>query len=235
MNKLRIFIGYDKREQAAYDVAVKTARSFGCDTQPLYEDRLRMAGLLTRPVDTRGTMWDFVSSANQSTEFANSRFFVPILAHSGWCLFADCDVVFLSDPNCLWDIADSTKAVQVVKHQHMELDKLKMDGQVQSNYHRKLWSSVILWNLDHKANRRINLTMLNSWPGRDLHAFGWLNDNEIGELPPEANWLVGLQPKPETPIIAHYTLGTPCLPGFANCEHADLWWEAARSQPCSER
>jgi hypothetical protein len=237
-NQMRVFIGWDERERAAYDVAKRTAEDYGCAVSPLYESRLRKSGLLTRPVDRRHPegdggkfwAWDFNSSAPQSTEFAISRFFVPILAHSGWCLFVDADVVFLQDPHELLAVANPAYAVQVVKHKDFEAKGFKMDGQIQTSYRRKLWSSVVLWNVDHDANRRINLELLNTWPGRDLHAFGWLADEEIGCLPEEANWLVGLQEKPARPIIAHYTLGTPNLPGLESSEHADLWHQQANKQ-----
>lgn len=220
---MRVYIGYDRREQQAFTVADKTFRQFGCETFPIYEDELRVRGLLTRPVDRRGRMYDLNSDAEQSTQFAISRFAVPIIAHSGWCLAVDCDVVCLEDPHELLSIADETKAVQVVKHAPLTAGGVKMDGQIQSTYPRKNWSSVVLWNVDHPANRRLNLQMLNQWPGRDLHAFGWLADEEIGELPREANWLVGLQPKPARAIIAHFTMGTPDMPGFEESEHAEIW------------
>jgi len=226
---MRVYIGHDSREQAAFDVAAKTARGFDCDVFPVYEDRLRGAGLLTRPTDRRGnTMWDFNSSAPQSTEFAVSRFFVPMLAHSGWCLAVDCDVVFLQDPHELLEFADNDKAVMVVKHPPLTATGFKMDGQVQTVYQRKNWSSVILWNVDHVANKRLNLLTLNQWPGRDLHAFRWLADSEIGDLPGVANWLVGVQPKPKRPMIAHYTLGVPAMQGHEHDEHAEIWTEASQ-------
>src|ERR1043166_2989252 len=99
MSCLRVYIGHDSREQAAFDVAAKTARAFGCDVIPLYEDRLRASGILTRPTDRRGAMYDLNSDAQQATSFAIARFAVPILAHDGWCLFADCDTLFLTDPH----------------------------------------------------------------------------------------------------------------------------------------
>lgn len=225
---MKVYIGWDSREQEAYRVAESTARHWHCDVIPLYEDRLRMAGLLTRPMDRRNGMWDLNSNAPQSTEFAIARFFVPLLAHSGWCLFADADVVFMQDPHELLHIADASKALHVVKHPPMVVGGLKMDNQVQTSYPRKLWSSVILWNCDHPANQRLNVMTLNQWPGRDLHAFKWLDDSEIGELPPEANWLVGMQPKPERPIVAHFTLGTPDMPGLADSAHSDIWYEASQ-------
>jgi hypothetical protein len=225
---MRVYIGHDHREEHAYGVAESTARAFDCDVQPLYEDRLRLAGILTRPKDTRGQHFDFASGAPQATDFAIARFAVVMLAHSGWALFADCDVVFMRDPREVMRYADPTKAVHCVKHRQYELTPLKMDGQAQTQYHRKLWSSVMLFNCDHEANRRLNLTTLNAWPGRDLHAFRWLHDEEIGDLPPEANWLVGLQPKPAEPIIAHYTLGVPGMPDRDATEHDHIWNNAAR-------
>jgi hypothetical protein len=79
----------------------------------------------------------------------------------------------------------------VVKHDHQPTEHWKMDGQFQTRYHRKNWSSVCLFNCDHPANKALTVDLVNSAPGRDLHAFSWLADDLIGELPPEWNWLVG--------------------------------------------
>jgi len=224
---VRVFIGYDYREQVAFEVAAKTAQRFGCEVIPLYEGRMRLSGMLTRPLDRRGQRYDMNSDAPQATDFAIARFGVPMLAHAGVVLFADCDVVFMEDPHQLLDLIDLSKAVSVVKHAIPKaLPTLKMDGQVQSWYPRKLWSSITVWNCDHPANARLNLTTLNQWPGRDLHAFKWLDDDDIGELSPEWNWLCGLQPKPEHPKIAHFTLGTPDMPGHEDDPYAEIWLEA---------
>jgi len=225
-DRMRVYIGYDEREKIAYDVAEKTARAWGCDVIPLYEERLRYAGILTRPTDRRGGLFDLNSNAPQSTEFAISRFAVPIICHAGWCLFADSDTVFMEDPLEIMVYADPDKAVHVVKHEHINAEGTKMRGQVQTSYSRKLWSSVMLWNCDHPANKRLNLTTLNQWPGRDLHALKWLADSEIGDLPREANWLVGIAEKPARPLIAHFTLGTPDMPERRETVHDDIWWNA---------
>lgn len=208
----------------AYEVAARSALAFGCEVIPLHEDRLRASGMLTRPTDRRGdTIYDLNSDANASTEFAIARFFVPLLAHDGWCLFGECDMLFMEDPNALLSQVDESKAVMVVKHPPLELVGKKMDGRVQSGYPRKLWSSLCLWQPQHPANRRLNLMMLNQWPGRDLHRFGWLADDEIGELDPRWNHLVGVNAPRNDAAVIHWTLGCPNLPGYENCEHADLW------------
>jgi hypothetical protein len=45
--------------------------------------------------------------------------------------------------------------------------------------------------------------------GWRLHQFGWLDDGEIGSLPPEWNVLVGVQPDPEDAKLLPSILGDP--------------------------
>lgn len=224
---MRVYIGYDPREKAAYEVAVKSINSrvaATVDIAPLDSERLRLNGLLRRPVDKRdGVMYDILSQASQATEFAVSRFLVPILEQKGWAVFMDCDVLVLDDIRHIMFEADPRYAVQVVKHNHLGREQTKMDGQPQTRYNRKNWSSVMLWNCDHPANKRLTLDIVNNWPGRDLHAFGWLADEEIGGLSPGWNWLVGVQPPPTELHIAHYTLGGPWLPNWSYRPHDEMW------------
>jgi hypothetical protein len=232
---VRIYIGHDPREQAAFDVAERSLRrhSPGVHVTALRAGRLAQAGLLRRLQDTRGgadagfRLWDLPSNAPCATEFAISRFLVPMLALEGWALFVDCDVVFMADVAEMFALADPSKAVMVVQHQNGHTAGTKMDGQAQVIYPRKNWSSVVLWNCDHPANRRLSLVDVHERPGRDLHAFYWLADSEIGELPAEWNWLVGVQPRPLVPKLAHYTLGTPDM--VEDCPHPEPWLEASRA------
>lgn len=231
---LKIYLGWDTREQDAYLVAahsISKHTSHPAVITPLSSERLAEAGVVRRPTDTRGQRYDILSNAPASTEFAISRFATPILAQHGWALFADCDIVCLGDIAELFALADPRYAVMCVKHDFDSLTGRKMDGQVQVSYPRKLWSSVMLFNCDHPANRRLSLDDLNHRPGRDLHRFYWLADSEIGELPHEWNWLVGLQPRPEDAKIAHFTLGTPNLPGVDRNEYEHLWWTAYAQTP----
>ena len=223
---MRIYIGYDPAEHEAYRVAVKTlADHSDIEPEPLVADRLQAAGLLYRPVDKRGQMYDLPSNAPCSTEFAASRFLVPIICQKGWALFVDCDVIFMANPFDLMKYADPEKAVMVVKHNHFG-SGLKMAGMQQTAYQRKNWSSVMLFNCDHPANRRISLRDVNERPGRDLHAFYWLHDSEIGDLPEQWNWLVGVQEKPEVAKIAHFTQGGPWLNGWEPAAYDELWLDA---------
>lgn len=225
---MKVYIGYDERECDAFRIAqfsLQSRSSIPLNVVPLNSQRLAENGLLRRLTDKRGQHYDMLSNAPVSTDFAISRFLVPMLAQTGWALFVDADMLFLGDIKELLDIADSSYAVMVVKHRHDGSEGTKMDGQVQTQYPRKNWSSVVLWNCDHPANKRLSLVDVQERRGFDLHQFYWLHDSEIGELPREWNWLVRVQPKPDVPKIAHYTLGVPSMPGLENSEHAELWWD----------
>lgn len=222
----------DPAETEAYRVAESSLRrhaSIPVEVTPLCADQLRMQGLLRRPVDARGGMYDIHSQSEQSTEFAISRFLVPLLAQTGFALFVDCDVVFLADVAELNWLADESKAVQVVKHQFEPMTGRKMMGKVQTVYPRKGWSSVCLWNCSHPANQRLTLDAINHWPGRELHAFSWLHDSEIGALPAGWNWLVNQQQRPAELKIAHFTAGAPFIPGWPGATHDDIWLNEANA------
>lgn len=227
---MRVYIGWDPREQQAYDVAEKSLRkhaSVPVDVVPLRLQTLREQMMIWRRFEERdGKLYDCISHAFCSTEFAISRFYVPLLTHSGWSLFVDSDVVFLDDVAKLFALADDRYAAMCVQHPPQEESGTKMDGQVQQTYPRKNWTSVVLWNASHAANRCLHLGVLNNTPGRDLHRFCWLNDEYVGALPAEWNWLVGVQEKPAKPAIAHFTLGTPDMIGDDNCPFAEIWREA---------
>jgi lipopolysaccharide biosynthesis glycosyltransferase len=224
---VRIYVGFDRAEHGAYLAAIKTlAKYTNSPPEPLDAARLHAVGLHRRVVDRRGGLYDLASNAPCSTDFAVTRFLVPILCQSGWALFTDCDVVFLANPRELLAHADPEKAVMVVKHDHRGSGE-KMGGIQQTCYPRKNWSSVMMFNCEHPANQRLTVQDVAERPGRDLHAFYWLHDAEIGALPPEWNWLVGVQPKPEHPKIAHFTLGGPWIDGWQGAEHDDIWLEAA--------
>jgi hypothetical protein len=234
MNGLRVFIGYDPRERAAFDVAVDSLRrhaSGSVTVIPLKLESLQQAGLYTRPISRRsGVMYDDLSTAPMATEFSNSRFLVPLLAQSGLALFVDCDVVFTDDVYKMLDEVNGKDfAVACVRHNYIPQTLQKMDGQVQTHYACKNWSSVMLFNCDHKRNKDLTLGMVNTLPGRMLHRFCWLDKNDIHGLSAGWNWLVGEQEKPATLRIAHFTLGGPWFADRDPQPHDEIWLEAKRN------
>lgn len=233
----RIYIGFDPREADAFAVARHSIRRHtpGIEVRGVVLDRLKESGLYERPVEMRRgvdrpVMWDVISGAPMSTQHACARFLVPIIQRHGLALFMDGDVLVRASLQPLFDIAkaDPSKAVWVVKHSDAATTRsttaaVKMDGQEQTRYARKNWSSVCLWNADHPATRALTVEMVNTLPGRDLHRFCWMPDEVIGELGREWNHLVGVYPKNPDAKIAHFTLGTPSMPGYHGCEFADEW------------
>jgi lipopolysaccharide biosynthesis glycosyltransferase len=206
--KHKVFLGYDEREKLAYDVArFSIQRRTDKTVQVIPLELKSLTHILARPIEKKdGKLWCPISQAHMATEFAISRFCVPFLT-KGWALFADSDIVCLTDIKHLFALADEKYAVMVVKHNQHSGSDTKMDGQVQSYYSRKNWSSVMLFNCDHPSNRNLTKEMLNTLPGRDLHAFCWLKDDEIGELPLGWNYLVNVTNKNCDLKLLHYTEG----------------------------
>jgi hypothetical protein len=231
-----VWIGWEPREVSAFAVARHSLRRHhGNRFTPdfgVVQSKLRKEGLYTRPHSWRDTqMWDDISDAPCATEFANSRFLVPHLArgnarpsnHPRWAVFMDCDMLVRRDIMGLFDVCRSDKAVMVVKHHHEPTSLLKMIDQIQTRYFRKNWSSVCAFNLNHPANEKLTPELVNTVPGRDLHRFCWLDDDDIGELPPEWNYLVGHSDPAIDPAIVHFTDGIPPMAGYEHCEYADEW------------
>jgi hypothetical protein len=223
-----IWIGFDPREAAAFAVTRSSIKRFDHVTpiRGLVLDILRAKGLYYRPTEIReGRLWDVISEAPMATEFAISRFLVPVLQKSGFGLFMDCDMLARADLLPLFKLAEQhkDKAVLCVHHDHRPIETTKMDGQVQTTYARKNWSSVMLFNCDHPSNNKLTVDLVNSVPGRDLHRFCWLNDDEIGEIGPEWNFLIGHTDPSVVPRIAHFTDGIPTMPGYEQCEFSDEW------------
>jgi hypothetical protein len=226
---LRVYIGYDEREHDAAVAALKSLKRFGLDAELLCESRLRSYGLYWRLGDERaGQDYDLASNETKSTRFKFTRFLVPALAQSGYALFADCDVIFKRSPlEILHETPRSQFAVSVVKHEHQPAETVKMHGVEQKAYPRKNWSSVMLFNCDHPANRRLSIRDINERTAAELHAFYWLADDEIGTLDPAWNWLVDVQPRPERVGIAHLTLGGPWIKGWKGGSFDAEWREEA--------
>lgn len=226
-NTRSLYIGFDPREAAAYAVARESARANMPRHYPvrgIILDEMRAQGLYSRPTSRNsGRLFDDISEAPMSTEFAISRFLTPILAKEGLAMFTDCDVMFRDNLVPVFDYAAAhpEKAVHCVKHNFNPPEGAKMDGQLQLRYARKNWSSVMIFNCAHPSNRKLDVDLINEVPGRDLHAFCWLKDEEIGALPPEWNYLVGHTQCDETPKIVHFTDGIPTMPGYENVEFAD--------------
>jgi lipopolysaccharide biosynthesis glycosyltransferase len=229
-----VFIGWDATEWQAWNVAATSARYTSAaelDIHRVAMSHMSAQGLYWRPTSRadRG-YWDAISQAPMSTAHAIARFLVPALCrYEGWALFTDGDVLFRRDVSDLFALADRACAVQVVQHHFEPAETVKMEGQSQTRYPRKNWSSVMLFNCAHPANRALTVELVNTAPGRDLHRFCWLDDASVGALPAAWNFLVGHSDPALDPAIVHFTQGVPNMPGYEHCAFSDEWYVAARA------
>ena len=213
----KIFVGYTSYQDVVYQVARYSIErnSLGVKCYPIIQKSLRELGVYYRE-----------KNPHETTEFSVSRFLTPWLAgYRGWVMFIDNDVLALADLNDIFNQADDRYAVMCAKHVYNPPDGYKLDNKRQVGYPRKNWSSVILWNLDHKKNRILTPELVNEISPLYLHRFMWLEDNEIGEFSYEWNWLVGWYREPDDgrPKILHYTEGGPYFAKYQDCEYAQLW------------
>lgn len=230
----QVFVGFDAAEMVACNVAVQSMYLHTSRSEAKVEriSRLSLWKHYTRPTTRmpNGQLFDEISDAPMSTDHAIARFWIPFLCqYKGWALFTDGDVLFREDVRHLFALADPACAIQVVQHPPQTEEGVKKSGHVQQAYARKNWSSVMLFHCGHPANAALTPDILNTWPGRDLHAFRWLKDDLVGALPARWNWLVGVSAPESDPALVHYTLGTVDLPEHEQDPFADEWFNAAKT------
>jgi lipopolysaccharide biosynthesis glycosyltransferase len=209
---INIFIGYDHREAVAYHVCANSIIRHS--SKPVSFTPLALKNMQ----DYQETHTD------GSNQFIYSRFLVPhLMEYKGWAIFMDGDMLLREDIEKLWAQRDESKAVMVVKHDYKTKMTEKYLGAKNENYPRKNWSSVILWNCGHTANRGVTPEFIENATGAQLHRFTWLDDSLIGELPIEWNWLPDEFGSNLNAKLLHYTLGTPSFHDFATTPMGDEW------------
>lgn len=218
MDMIRLFVGHDAREAVAFDVFVHSVLTRA--TSPVSITPLALNTMRNHYREQHG---------DGSNEFIYSRFLVPYLCNfMGWAIFADGDMLCRDDIAKLWRLRDSSKAVQVVKHQYKTKAATKYLGAKNEDYPRKNWSSVILWNCGHPENHRLLPEYVMNCTGKHLHRFNWLPDELVGELPTAWNWLATEYDMNKWAALVHYTLGTPCFKEYRDCDYADEWYDELR-------
>jgi lipopolysaccharide biosynthesis glycosyltransferase len=210
--KVKIYIGFDQRESVAYHTFVQSL----IDNASI---PLQITPLATKNLNSYEEKHE-----DKSNDFVYSRFLTPFLNEfEGWAIFADGDMVCQTDIKELLELRDDSKALQVVKHDYKTKAHQKYLGNINQDYPRKNWSSVILWNCSHPKHKILTPDFISNQTGKYLHRFSWLEDEEIGELPKEWNWLATEYPNNEQAKIIHYTLGTPCFKNYRETEMSDVW------------
>lgn len=210
--KIIIVVGFDQRESVAYHTF----------TQSILEKASLPIAFIPLAINT---LKDYEEKhVDKSNDFIYSRFLTPYLNNfQGWAIFADGDMICQADIKDLWDLRDESKALLVVKHNYQTKSHHKYLGNINENYPRKNWSSLILWNCEHPKHRILTPDFIANQTGKFLHRFSWLDDADIGELSPEWNWLAIEYPENKNAKLIHYTLGTPCFEDYRNSEMSEIW------------
>jgi len=215
--KINIVVGFDQREAIAYHTF----------TQSIIEKS--SVPIFFTPLAVNTLKGYRETHKDCSNDFIYSRFLTPYLNNfHGWAIFADGDMICQSDIKELWDLRDESKALQVVKHDYVTKVSRKYLGNINENYPRKNWSSLILWNCGHPKHKILTPDFIASQTGQFLHRFSWLDNDDIGDLPKEWNWLAIEYPINNSAKIIHYTLGTPCFKDYKNTDMADIWYKTQK-------
>jgi hypothetical protein len=209
---LRIFVGYDVREAEGFSRFMRSL--------------LKHASEPISVIPLHGEQRDGTNS------FTYSRFLVPYLCDfEGRAIWMDgSDMLLRTDVRKLLTHFELGKAVSVVKHDYQTKHPRKYVGTPMendnSNYERKNWSSLILWDCGHFQNKCLTPQFVNSNSGDFLHRFHWLKDTRIGSLPLEWNWLCQeYGPNPDAKLL-HYTAGIPGFEAYKNSPQAEEWHAA---------
>jgi lipopolysaccharide biosynthesis glycosyltransferase len=212
IEKINIVVGFDQRESVAYHTF----------TQSVIDKSSLPVMFIPLAINT---LQDYKEThSDKSNDFVYSRFLTPYLNNfKGWAIFADGDMICQADIKELWDLKDETKALLVVKHNYQTKAHHKYLGNINQDYPRKNWSSIILWNCAHAKHKILTPAFVANQTGKFLHRFSWLDDNDIGELPLEWNWLAIEYPENRKAKLIHYTLGTPCFKDYQDTDMSDIW------------
>ena len=228
VDKIQIFIGFDHRERAATNVLIDSLYNnsrIPISITPLVTSQLIKQKLYWRERDK-----------NQSTDFSFTRFLVPYLMnYKGWAIFMDCDMLCRTDVSQLAENFDKKYSLMCVKHNHVPMEKKKFQGEKQTSYPKKNWSSLMLFNC--QKCKSLTLDYVNTASGLDLHRFNWLEgDHLIGSIDESWNYLVDVDTnnnnmKNKKINMLHWTLGGPWFKDQRICggEFAAEWFAARDS------
>lgn len=209
---IRLFAGYDEREKIGFHTFLSS-----------------VIGRTNRFVQV--TPLPEMGMGHGSNAFTVSRFLVPWLCgFKGHAIFLDG-----SDMLCLGDIAELEAlhepefAVKVVQHPAYEsLHARKYVGTDmecdQTNYRRKNWASAMLINCEHPAWACMTPAGIVRNKRIDLLQFRFLEDFEIGWLPPEWNVLIDEGQSRENAKILHWTAGIPAFSHYKNARCSNDWF-----------
>ena len=203
MTNLTIYVGFDASndtQKIAHDVCVRSIQK--------YNNKIKIISLVKSELTSKGYFYR-ENDPKASTEFTYTRFLVPFLNnYEGIAVFCDSDFLYKYNIEELLNYYEPTKAVMCVKHNQISLTSTKFSGMPQNDYPRKNWSSLMMFNCSHPSCKNLNLETVNRQTPKYLHRMEWCNDDEIGDIPYQYNYLLGYYFTNDAKAI-HYTEGGP--------------------------
>ena len=213
---LTIYIGHDSRhgdlsKVSKFAILESIKQGFGrgwMHDQVKWEPEVKILDIAEIPEYTR-------EYANQSTEFTYSRFLIPYLEnYEGFSIFIDDDFIFKKSILPMFYYLNPNDAVACIKYPQYKHDETKFDGEVNIDYPKKLWSSMMVFNNGHEDCKKLTPEVVNTWTGKQLHQFEW-TDN-ISKIPEHYIFVEGYDNHEEKYNYSgiHYTRGGPWVKGM---------------------
>jgi hypothetical protein len=167
--------------------------------------------------------------ANQSTEFTYSRFLIPHLEnYEGYSIFMDNDFIWRKSILPLFYYLNLDDAVACIQYKQIEHDETKFNGEVNIDYPKKLWSSLMVFNNGHEDCKKLTPEVVNTWTGKQLHQFEWTD--KISKIPEKYVFTEGYDDPDEKWDYhgIHYTRGGPWVKDmdYSNINNLDDWLTA---------
>ena len=224
-----IYIGYDSRHGNLADISklsIEDAIFRGTGNGHLidqirFQPEIKILDIAKIPEYTR-------EYANQSTEFTYSRFLIPYLEnYEGFSMFIDNDFLFKGSLLPMFYYLNPDDAVACIQYPQYKHDETKFKGEVNIDYPRKLWSSLMIFNNGHEDCKKLTPDAVNTWTGKQLHQFEWTE--KISPIPERYIFVEGYD-DPEVKWDwngIHYTRGGPWVEGM-DCGHInnlDLYYK----------
>jgi hypothetical protein len=153
---IKVFIGYDSNETVAWHVLCHSILKHSSEPVSFIPvARNHIKHLYDKPKD-----------GYESTEFSMTRFLVPHLCdYEGWAIFIDCDMVVTDDIAKLWALRDDNYSIMCTQHGYNPTTTSKFLNQKQTNYNKKNWSSVMMFNNNKCKALTPKYVNYNSGPG----------------------------------------------------------------------
>ena len=217
---MNIYVGYDSSnlgQEMAYRVCKRSILMHNDDSVNIYPIKLK-------PLQDLG-IFNRSKEGNQSTEFTYTRFLVPYLNnYDGYSVFCDSDFLWQCNIKQLLDYVDESKSVSCVKHSYVDCpSKTKMDGLKQEWYPKKNWSSLMIFNCSHKDCKNLSPKTVNTESPKYLHRMEWTEEDRIGEIPLDYNYLVDYYSFSDNPKALHFTDGGPWHEDYTDVSYAENW------------